>query len=187
MKIQKLFQQSKHLELQNHPILIWYLRKTHHWFPYLIKQWLLCFKMDSMKEQIWNGKELKSEVICQNILMTLIFCTWLYPYFILIGSGVVDLLILTPGQVFLIFAIFCFFLCTALFWLILEWCYNILNKNTTIDIEIWKKGKNFRYDNFDQKAMERIQWQTKEELSKEQLQAIHYDPTITIDNYNKVR
>jgi len=103
------------------------------------------------------------------------------------GSGAVDLLILTPGQVFLIFAIFCFFLCTAMFWLILEWCYNILNKNTTIDIEIWKKGKNFRYDNFDQKAMERIQWQTKEELSKEQLQAIHYDPTITIDNYNKVR
>ena len=76
-----------------------------------------------------------------------------------------------------------------MFWLILEWCYNILNKNTTIDIEIWKKGKNFRYDNFDQKAMERIQWQTKEELSKEQLQAIHYDPTITIDNYksNKKR
>ena len=109
-----------------------------------------------------------------------------YPYFILIGSGVVDLLILTPGQVFLIFAIFCFFLCTAMFWLILEWCYNILNKNTTIDIEIWKKGKNFKYDNFDQKAMERIQWQTKEELSKEQLQAIHYDPNITIDNYNKV-
>ena len=106
--------------------------------------------------------------------------------FFLIGSGAVDLLILTPGQVFLIFAIFCFFLATALFWLILEWCYNILNKNTTIDIEIWKKGKNFRYDNFDQKAMERIQWQTKEELTKEQLEAIHYDPTITVDNYNKV-
>ena len=103
----------------------------------------------------------------------------------MIGSGAVDLLILTPGQVFLIFAIFCFFLCTAIFWLIIEWCYNILNKNTTIDIEIWKKGQNFAKDDFDKRAMERIQWNTKENLTKEQLERIHYDPNVTTENCNK--
>ena len=42
--------------------------------------------------------------------------------------GAVDLLILTPGQVFLIFGIMCFFMVTAIFAFFLEWCCHFLNK-----------------------------------------------------------
>jgi len=42
--------------------------------------------------------------------------------------GAVDLLILTPGQVFLIFGIMCFFMVTAIFAFFLEWCCHCLKK-----------------------------------------------------------